>query len=86
MTDEENFPHNGGMAETSSLLRKTISLLDGAKGAGISLKEIADASEGTVLFEWLKKFDLGKIADPSVNRTEALHNCLVKLRSKRKLS
>ena len=74
------------MSETSSLLRRTKTLLEGAKDAGVTLKEIADASDGAVVFEWLKKFALGKIDDPSVNRTEALHNCLVKLRSKRKLS
>jgi hypothetical protein len=42
-----------------------------------SLADIAKQSSGAVDHEWLKKFAAGKIADPSVNRIEALHSVLI---------
>ncbi len=42
----------------------------------MSLREIADQSNGAVPHEWLKKFVAGKIDNPGVNYLQALHDCL----------
>ena len=60
-----------------SLLERTNTLLEKAIAAGASLRELAPDG-GEVDYEWLKKFSCGKIADPSVNRIQALHDSLVK--------
>lgn len=58
-----------------SLLEKTVSMLE-LRLKDRSLKQIARDCDGDVDYEWLKKFSAGKIDDPSVNRIQALHDCL----------
>ena len=64
-----------------TLLESTLSLLQRVTGRGTTLREIAPA-DGPVEYEWLKKFYAGKIDDPSVKRTQALHDRLSALNSK----
>lgn len=59
------------------LLERTTDLLRKALDAGASLRELAPEG-GDVEYEWLKKFNAGKIDDPSVNRIQALHDSLLK--------
>ena len=68
------FPIIGPM----NLFRTTSLLLQNALMRGLSLREIAPEG-GDVEYEWLKKFAAGKIADPSVNRIQALHDRLTGL-------
>lgn len=64
---------------TTSLLERTQAQLQNAIKAGISLREIAEGSEGRVVYEWLKKFAAGKIDDPGVQKIEGLHARLSEL-------
>lgn len=59
-----------------SLLQRTETMLDELLKTGVSLRQIARNCDGEVDYEWLKKFSGGKIGDPSVNRIQALHDCL----------
>ncbi len=54
-----------------ALLADTLELLAAAKKRGASLRSIAE--EPAVPYEWLKKLAAGHVADPSVNRIEALN-------------
>lgn len=63
-----------------SLLETTQQLLGKRLSAGLSLREIADSSEGRINYEWLKKFAQGKIDNPGVNTIEDLHETLVDLK------
>ena len=59
-----------------ALLEKTRGLLKEAKESGLSLRQIALESEGSVEYDWLKRFATEEIKDPSVNRVQALHDHL----------
>lgn len=61
-----------------ALMDRTLTLLERAVAAGRTLREIAPEG-GDVEYEWLKKLSAGKIADPSVNRIQALHDRLTQL-------
>ncbi len=37
--------------------------------------------DGEIEYDWLKRFASGDIKDPSVNRVQALHDCLVSRKS-----
>jgi hypothetical protein len=63
-----------------TLLRSTRKLLQSAIKRGVKLREIAPEG-GSVDHEWLKKFRAGKIADPSVNRIQALHDRLTQMKA-----
>lgn len=62
-----------------TLLEQTETLLVAALDAGMSLRDVAP-KEGPIEYDWLKKFSAGKIADPSVNRIQALHDRLAELK------
>lgn len=76
LTAGKLFPHTRAV----TLLERTKSLLNERIEAGLNLREIADASGGSVPHEWLKKFNRGRIAKPGVDRIESLYNCLKKIR------
>lgn len=59
-----------------SLLESTQQLLGKATAKGLSLREIADQSDGRINYEWLKKFAQGKIDNPGVTTIEDLHKTL----------
>lgn len=61
---------------TMSLLETTRSMLVDLTSSGMSLRQIAIEFEGEVEYDWLKRFANGEIKDPSVNRVQALHDCL----------
>lgn len=63
-----------------SLLESTQQLLDKATRT-LSLRAIAEQSDGTVNYEWLKKFAAGKIENPGVTTIEDLHRTLRDLNS-----
>lgn len=50
---------------------------------GVSLRAIADGSDGRVNYEWLKKFAQGKIDNPGVNTVEDLHELLIEIGEER---
>jgi hypothetical protein len=60
--------------EDVPLLEKTVLLL---RKCDTPLIEIANMSG--VGYEWLRKFKADLIPDPSVNRVQALHDCLQQL-------
>jgi hypothetical protein len=60
-----------------SLLRTTQKLLERAVADDTSLRQLAEASEGSVEYEWLVKFAQGSVKDPGVNRVQALHDFLL---------
>lgn len=62
-----------------TLLERTQLLLSQRLDAGMSLREIAIASGGTVNRDWLTKFAAGKIENPGVNSIQSLHDFLQKL-------
>lgn len=62
---------------TMALLETTRSMLTKLTNSGMSLRQIAIEFEGEVEYDWLKRFANGEIKDPSVNRVQALHDCLV---------
>jgi hypothetical protein len=79
LTTEECFPEDARMQlleRTQELLKKRLETH--------SLQRIADESEGAVDAYWLTKFASGKVADPSVNRVQRLHDHLSKRRSANK--
>lgn len=61
-----------------ALLPRTLELLNEARAAGLSLRQIALQSEGAVDVEWLKKFARGRWSDPGVVRVQKLHDALVR--------
>lgn len=61
-----------------ALLETTRSLLADITNSGTSLRQIALEFEGEVEYDWLKRFATGEIKDPSVNRVQALHDCLLR--------
>lgn len=63
-----------------ALLEKTESMLKALVASGISLGQVARDSAGKVDYAWLIKFSAGKIDDPSVNRIQALHDVLRKIK------
>ena len=66
-----------------TLLESTRKLLDSATRSGLTLWEIAKQSNGTVKFEWLRKFaEEDGVKNPTVTRVQALHDCLKKLKHK----
>ena len=64
-----------------SLLESTQQLLDKATAKGVSLRAIAEKSDGRINYEWLKKFCQGKIDNPGVTTIEDLHKTLRDLNS-----
>lgn len=64
-----------------SLLESTQELLEQRIAAGLSLRAIAEGSDGRINYEWLKKFAQGKIENPGVNTVEDLHRTLRSLNS-----
>lgn len=62
------------LEDTQQLLKATLKRSN--------LTAIHEASEGTVAYEWLKKFSAGEVAHPSIVRVQALHDCLKKLKFK----
>jgi len=62
-----------------SLLETTQQLLDKRIAAGVSLRAIAEGSDGRVNYEWLKKFAQGRIDNPGVNTIEDLRDRLLEL-------
>lgn len=64
-----------------SLLSVTKTLLRQKLSSGVSLRQLAADCGPDVDYEWLKKFNAGKIDDPSVNRIQALHDRLAALSS-----
>lgn len=64
------------MMPLMSLLETTRTLLQKLVDSDMSLRQIARESEGAVEYDWLKRFYSGDIKDPSVNRVQALHDCL----------
>lgn len=64
-----------------SLLEQTQEMLDRMLASGLSLRQIARDCGEHVDYEWLKKFNGGKIDDPSVNRIQALHDSLKSMSS-----
>jgi hypothetical protein len=58
------------------LLQTTRHLLSKAT-KDTSLRQIALEFEGKIEYDWLKRFATGEIKDPSVNRVQALHDCLL---------
>lgn len=71
------FPNMSPMA----LLEKTRSMLVELTDSGMSLRQLALECEGEVEYDWLKRFANGDIKDPSVNRVQALHDCLASRKS-----
>jgi hypothetical protein len=61
-----------------ALLETTRSLLADITNSGTSLRQIALEFEGEVEYDWLKRFATGEIKDPSVNRVQSLHDCLLR--------
>jgi hypothetical protein len=61
-----------------TMLQRTNEMLMEARQAGLSLRAIADLSDGTVDLEWLKKFARGSIGDPSYSRVQSLHDALTR--------
>lgn len=76
LTEREKFPQNGAM----SLLGQTQELLTRTVSSGVSLRQIAEESDGTVVYEWLKKLSAGKIEDPGVSKIEALNKRLLEIK------
>jgi hypothetical protein len=54
------------------LLDRTVRLLDACE-----LSPIDIARRANVGFEWLRKFQAGRIKDPSVRRVQRLHDFLI---------
>lgn len=75
LTNREQVPDTAAM----SLLESTQERLDKVTSAGVSLRAIAERSDGRINYEWLKKFAAGKIDNPGVNTIEDLHECLGEL-------
>jgi hypothetical protein len=67
-----------------SLLQQTNDLLQSARAKDLSLRSIANNSNGQVEYDWLKRFASGDISDPSVNRIQVLHDHLRSLLNKRR--
>jgi hypothetical protein len=65
------YPRTHMQDDTVSLMERTLTLLD---SANLSLPEIY-AKTG-ISFYWLRRFKSRKIADPSVNRVQALYEFL----------
>jgi hypothetical protein len=59
-----------------SLLESTQQLLEKHTAKGVSLRSIAERSNGRINYEWLKKFAQGVIDNPGVNTVEDLHKTL----------
>lgn len=64
-----------------ALLDTTRSLLKEVTRSGLSLRKLAMECDGEIEYDWLKRFASGDIKDPSVNRVQALHDCLVSRKS-----
>ncbi len=63
-----------------NLLESTKKLLRSRLDEGMTLREIARASNGQVKFEWLRKFEDGTSKNPTFHPLQKLHNCLTNLR------
>jgi hypothetical protein len=61
------------------LLERTQELLNRATEQ-MSLREIAEGSDGAVPYDWLKRFAIGDIPNPGVKYLQALHDCLKRKR------
>jgi hypothetical protein len=59
-----------------SLIQQTQALLKKRLANELSLRQIAEMSDGAVEYEWLVKFAGNKVKDPGVNRVQSLHDFL----------
>ncbi len=65
-----------------SLLDTTQKLLDELTASGLTLREIARASDGGIELQWLYRFSRGEIANPGVITIQSAHDCLKKIKPK----
>jgi hypothetical protein len=59
-----------------ALLETTEKLLERAKAANLTPRDVVAASGGKVELEWLYKFWQGKAKNPTVRRVQSLHDTL----------
>jgi hypothetical protein len=62
-----------------ALLETTEKLLERAKAANLTPRDVVAASGGSVEIEWLYKFWQGKAKNPTVRRVQNLHDTLKKI-------
>jgi len=66
-----------------NLLESTQKLLQSRLAEGMTLREIAKESNGTVPFEWLRKFADGTSKNPTITPLQNLHDCLKGIRTRK---